>query len=222
MLEFQRLNRLTQEIIRHVLMMKSNQCDLNVRLFKSIFGKMAVEKLVLNGVNNLMLEEKERLLSFVLKHLESIDLKYIKKISILESSFMSDDTRIRNKNHFNKILPKKMIISGESNDKIVSTDENHSQNHKIDIYDDSKSVYSYKENQIPKIVLKAFKIYQVEKKYIDHLIWLKKYSKFLNEKYTSFYNYILDACLPTYYQKYKIQTVISDSKDTRLKGRTLN
>jgi hypothetical protein len=171
---------------------------------------MAVEKFILKGTNSQLLKEKNILLSFVSSHLEIIDLKNIKKISILESSFMSNDFDNIDKN---KSLKKNTSDSDNSikrSDQVVSTDENRSQNQKNDITVRDFFSYSCLENQSSKKLLNDLKKYGVPQKYIDHLFWLKYNSKNEYGKYKSFYNLILEVYFPREYHEYKIQTVILD------------
>ena len=106
-IDFGNQNRLTQEIIRFLLIITENDLFIGKRLIKLIFGKMASQKFINKGVHVALIEEKQNLLHFINNYLNSKDEANKILISIFKEQKFCE---IKNKNLKKKIIKKKNLI----------------------------------------------------------------------------------------------------------------
>lgn len=168
--------------------MDHNDEKIGFRLIQLIFGKMAGNKFLKQGIYNVLYEEKKYLIKFVNQHLKESDSENHNQISIFKDP---------------KICEKILMNSKYSS--LLITDESSS--HKQFSEKDLKVYISLKEqtNALNKIKSKLhFKILtnhkiikdlidnEVPVKYVDHLIWLIVYDKSI-ERVREFRNLLFDV-----------------------------
>jgi hypothetical protein len=186
--------------------MKSNECMLNQRIFKSVFGVMAFKRFLEKGPNDRLRDEQMFLLDFVNNHLEKIDLLYAKKISVLDS-FKSkplcpfqNNSSIASSNK-NEIFFKNIVDSLNELDCKKLLDQET-----IIV----KNIRNSNSNHLNNFLNDLVK-YKVPKRYTEHLLWLKINSHLFYEKFKSFYKLILEVYFPPEYNRLKKQKVILEN-----------
>jgi hypothetical protein len=181
-------------------MMDDQEKIIGPRLIKLIFGKMASQKYLTLGINNVLYEEKLYLTNFVSEHLKNSDLKNKNEISIFREHKICEDFSMDTKNS--------MLDSVQ---KSISNEENSQKGLKIYIslktYADelklNKSKIHFKILNNSKLISTLLQS-KVPQKYMEHLIWLICYSQ-SQKKVQSFKNLLKEVYIPDIKQKPRLR-----------------
>lgn len=174
--DFEKLTRLSQEILRHLLKMNGEDSKVDLILIKLVFGKEEMRLYQAKGPSNLMSAEKTKLMVFIKDYLAEKDRKHDAKFSIFNRNHSENKIVIQDKQSQIKSKIKNKI---EDYKIIFEKEQNNGKNKK----DNTGEEWKISEEtlvQLNSILINS----KIPKKYIEHILWLKNYapnSEFLEE-----------------------------------------
>lgn len=176
--EFERHNRLTQEIIRQLLEMDYFENEFNQKLIKQVFGPLTLKKFKTFGNFSRYESEKKILLNYIKLYLGSVDQARMEKIDFFEKSRLKKNEKKNNKswkNGDNNNIKKNNFEEKFVKNVFISKSQKNQKN----------SCKKRKENT--KKIIRVMIENRVKLKYVEHWIWLRKFFGSESEEFQSFH-----------------------------------
>ena len=186
--DFEKLHRLTQEIIRFLLITNGENVEIISRLIHLIFGKIARKKFIESGMNRELESQRIKLITYIEDYLKKIDEENNLKISIFSEAGLSEKIN-KKKNLFFFNSTSKSDNNFDIDNEINQFDYLSKKDNKKTEFCDEKNKNVFKNE----FILKLEKM-RVPQKYVRHYIWLKNFSN-SDKKIVSFKELLIQTYL---------------------------